>query len=95
MKLINKTLKIKHCSHVKGSIVQISMKQNHYDAPLLKIQTCRALSLENLQRESTCQNLKLFLKTISAADIMGHSTTAYSTCGFDEVFEDNQEKSCI
>ena len=95
MKLINKTLKIKHCSNVKGSIVQISMKQKHYDVPLLKIQNCRALSLKNLRRESTYQNLKLLFKTIIAADIMGHSTTAYSTCGFDEVFEDNQEKSCI
>ena len=92
---MNKMLKIKHCANIWDSMAQIFRKQKHYDVPLLTIRNCWALSLKNLQSESTCQNLKLLLKTISVADIMDHETTAYSTCGCDEVFEDNQEKSCI
>lgn len=70
------------------------MKQKE-DVPSLKIQNHRALSLKNLRSESSCQIPKLLFKTIITADIMDHSTTVYSKCGFDEVFEDNQEKSCM
>lgn len=69
---MDKMLKIKHCSNTWDSTAHIFMEQKHYDVSLLTIHNCRALSLKNLQSESTCQNLKPLLKTISVADIMDH-----------------------
>lgn len=47
MKLMSKTLKIKHCSNIRDSATQILMKEKE-DIPSLKIQNHRALTVSKI-----------------------------------------------